>query len=29
MENGEYVLKNYVSKFIEQKLEVSSYLGVD
>lgn len=29
MENGEYVLKSYVSKYIDSKLETSTYLGLD
>lgn len=29
MENGEYVLKSYVSRFIDSKLQATSYWGLD
>ena len=29
MENGEYVLKNYVSRFIDTKLKLTKTLGLD
>lgn len=29
MENGEYVLKNYVSRFIDQKVKNVAAFGID